>query len=76
MNDDPWFPLVLKELEYLCHEKSLPEVAFYIEEARQKFKLSQSKELTLALSDCEYAEPIKLVWSQPINQLKSSKVRD
>lgn len=69
MYDNKWLPQVLKDLEKSCDERDLPEVAFYIEEARRKFSQFQNEEISEILIDSESVVPLKLVWSRPEKQV-------
>lgn len=67
MQNNKWVPQVLKDVEKYCHENALPEVAFCLEEARLKFRLSQEEKSTV-LSGLGISETVQLVWSQPEKQ--------
>lgn len=66
MHNNEWVPHVLKDLEKYCHEHNLSEVAFCLEEARQKFRLLQDEDRSAVINDNENVEPVRLVWSRPV----------
>lgn len=70
MHDNKWVPQVLKDVEKYCHENDLSEVAFYLEEARLKFRLLQDEKRLALICENENVEPLKLVWSRPEKQVK------